>query len=129
MRSPTSRSALPLPWATHTPPHASMIGSSAVTRPLAGCCSTITRPSRTWLTGSRLDTTKIGRSPNRISTNCLSRSSVHRLSPLSRSRASSAADTRARASVRASPVTSVASEPKSPASASGGGDSGWPDLR
>ena len=60
---------------------ASMIGSSAVTRPLAGCCSTIARPTRTWLTGSRLDTMKIGRSPNRISTNCLSRSSVHRLSP------------------------------------------------
>ena len=34
-----------------------MIGSSAVTRPLAGCTSTIDRPSRTWLSGSRLETT------------------------------------------------------------------------
>ncbi len=103
-----------------------MMGPSAVTSPLAGSCSRTTRPSRTWLTGSRLDTTKTGRRPKRISTNCLRRSSVHTLSPASRSRASCSAALRARASVRASPVTSLASEPKRLSSASGGGATGRP---
>ena len=34
---PSSRSAEPLPWATQTPEQARITGSSAVTRPLAGC--------------------------------------------------------------------------------------------
>src|SRR2546422_660438 len=71
---------------------------------------------------------KIGRAPKRISTNCLRRSSVHRLSPARRSRASSAAARRTRARVRARLVTSVASEPNRLASASGGGATGWPGL-
>jgi hypothetical protein len=36
LRSTDSRSAVPLPWATHTPEQARSTGSTAVTRPLAG---------------------------------------------------------------------------------------------
>ena len=105
-----------------------MTGSSAVTRPLAGSSWRMSLPSRTWLTGSRLDTTKMGRAPKRIWTNCLRRSSVHTLSPCSRSRASCSAAARARASVRARPVISPARDPKRLASASGGGAIGSPAL-
>jgi hypothetical protein len=56
--STVSRSALPLPCATQTPEHARITGSSAVTRPLAGCW-TCSWPSgrRVWMYGSRLATT------------------------------------------------------------------------
>jgi hypothetical protein len=103
-----------------------MMGWSALTRPLAGSTSRTPRPSRTWLTGSRLDTTNTGRLPKRASTNCLRRSSVHRLSPARRRRASCSAAFRTRASVRARLVTSVARGPNRLASASGGGATGCP---
>ena len=53
--STVSRSAEPLPCATQTPEQARITGSSAVTRPLAGC-STAMPPSvvRSWMYGSRL---------------------------------------------------------------------------
>ena len=89
--SAVSSSASPLPWATQTPPHARITGSSAVTTPLAGT-SAWTWPSRmTWLTGSRFETTKSGRPSKRSRTNCLSRSSVHVDSPARRSAASRSA--------------------------------------
>ncbi len=55
--SAVSRSPLPLPCATHTPPVARMIGSSAVTRPLAGRIHVSSSPTRLWMYGSRLATT------------------------------------------------------------------------
>ena len=111
--STTSRSASPLAWATQTPPHARMMGSIAVTTPLAGVSGTIVRPCRTWLTGSRFETTTSGRSPSRARANWVSRSSVHTASPRRRRRASSAIATRARARLRARSRTSEARGPNS----------------
>jgi hypothetical protein len=87
--STTSRSASPLPWATHSPPQARITGSMAVTTPLAGVCTVTWRPCHAWLNGSRFETTISDRSPKRLRMNCLSRSSVQTVSLSRRSRASS----------------------------------------
>ena len=52
--STVSRSALPLPCAIQVPEHARITGSSAVTRPLAGCCTRMPSGVLTWMYGSRL---------------------------------------------------------------------------
>ena len=57
VRSTVSRSAEPLPCAIQVPEQARITGSSAVTRPLAGRCTWMPSGVRTWMYGSRLETT------------------------------------------------------------------------
>ena len=92
----------------------------AVTSPLAGVSTSIRRPFRTWLTGWRFDTTNRG-SPRWRFTNCLSRSSVHTVSPLTRSAASCSAAARARDRLLAMPDTCWARGPNIPGSGRVGG--------
>src|SRR5215831_19487148 len=110
--SDISRSASPLAWATHTPPHARITGSMAVTRPEAGRWPSMRPAFQTWLSGSRLETTKRGDSPRRSFANCLRRSSVQSASPTRRSAASSSAAARARCRLLAMTETSWATGPK-----------------
>src|SRR3989344_4280702 len=90
-------SAFPLPCASHTPPHATITGSSAVTSPLAGTDHFISfLPTFSCTYGSRLETTYIGRSLRCALMNSCRRSAVHGLSSFSRRmRASSEAEERA----------------------------------
>ena len=124
--STTSRSASPLPWATQTPPHARIIGLHRGDHAAGGRQRAIVRPCRTWLNGSRFETTMSGRSPSRARANWVSRSSVHTASPRRRRRASSAIATRARARLRARSRTSEARGPNSAGSNAGGGGPAWP---
>ncbi|MCK7502395.1 MAG: hypothetical protein MZW92_80425 [Comamonadaceae bacterium] len=48
-RPPPRGRRVPLPWAIQVPEQARMTGSSAVTRPLAGRCTSIAPPARTWM--------------------------------------------------------------------------------
>src|SRR3989338_7633496 len=78
-------SAFPLPCASHTPPHATITGSSAVTSPLAGADHFISfLPTFSCTYGSRLETTYIGRSLRCALMNSCRRSAVHGGSSFSR---------------------------------------------
>ena len=79
------------------PPHASIMGSSAVTIPLAGICQVTLLLFFLCIYGSRFDTTKICLPFRYALKNSLSRSAVHGVSSFSkRRRASSLAAKRAR---------------------------------
>jgi hypothetical protein len=100
----------------------------AVTRPLAGISVSIRPFFQTCLVGSRLDTTRSGDSPSRSRANCFRRSSVHKVSPMRRSVASSSAAARARYRLLASTVTSRAIGPNNSESSSSGGCMACPRL-
>ena len=124
--STTSRSASPLAWATQTPPHARMMGSIAVTTPLAGVSGTIVRPRRTWLTGSRFETTTSGpiaeAGSRELGEPLLG---PHRLAPEPEARLLGDRHPRP-GRLRARSLTSEARGPNSAGSSKGGGGPAWP---
>ena len=71
--STTCRSAVPLPCAIQVPEHARMMGSSAVTMPLAGTWTTGPDGPVLWMYGSRFETMNTSGEPQMIAHHLLQR--------------------------------------------------------